>query len=260
MLDHGPTEAEALSHEPVVIATPIKDCAEFLDGYAALLETLTYPHGLVSVALLESDSLDCTYATARQVTARLQPSFRSVDLFKHDYGYRIPPSIRWIPSLQPRRRSILAASRNLLLARSLHDQAWVLWLDADVIEYPPDLIEQLLASGKQIVNAHCVRSYGGATYDLNAWRDRGRLHLGDLRTEGTIVPLHAVGGTVLLVRADLHRAGLHFPEQPYGEGHPLARGDGELETEGLGIMAHDMGASCWGMPALEVLHFDGLAT
>ena len=34
------------------------------------------------------------------------------------------------------------------------------------------------------------------------------------------------------------------------------RGDyrGEIETEGLGIMAHDMGHQCWGMPNLEVRH------
>ena len=30
--------------------------------------------------------------------------------------------------------------------------------------------------------------------------------------------------------------------------------EGELETEGLGIMAIDMGYQCWGMPNLEVLH------
>jgi peptide chain release factor subunit 1 len=31
---------------------------------------------------------------------------------------------------------------------------------------------------------------------------------------------------------------------------------GELETEGLGIMAGDMGYQCWGMPNLEILHAD----
>jgi Anp1 len=252
--------ASAGPDDRILVATPVKDCANFLGGYAALLERLTYPHALISIALLESDSMDETYLAAQQVVAGLRSTFGAVQLFKCDYGYRIPSTIRWIPSLQPRRRSILAASRNQLLARSLRDHAWVLWLDADVIDYPPDLIEQLLATGKQIVNAHCVRSYGGVTYDLNAWRDRGRLHLGDLRGEGPVVRLHAVGGTVLLVRGDLHRDGLHFPEEPYGDGNPLARDGGELETEGLGIMAHDMGASCWGMPGLEVLHFDALAS
>jgi len=29
---------------------------------------------------------------------------------------------------------------------------------------------------------------------------------------------------------------------------------GEIETEGLGIMAHDMGHDCWGLPNLEIKH------
>ena len=32
------------------------------------------------------------------------------------------------------------------------------------------------------------------------------------------------------------------------------RYQGEMETEGLGIMANDMGYDCWGMPNLEILH------
>jgi peptide chain release factor subunit 1 len=95
----------------------------------------------------------------------------------------------------------------------------------------------------------------GPTFDHNGWRDQGRYHLDDLRAEGDLVELDAVGGTVLLVRADLHRDGLIFPSFPYGRANPRIRGErGELETEGLGIMAHDMGHQCWGMPHVEVIH------
>ena len=40
--------------------------------------------------------------------------------------------------------------------------------------------------------------------------------------------------------------------------HPL-RGShvGEIETEGLAIMAKDMGIECWGLPDLEIRHFPG---
>ena len=111
---------------------------------------------------------------------------------------------------------MLAKSRNHLLFHALDDEDWVLWLDVDVIEYPPDLIERLLATGKEIVQPHCVLDYGGPTFDCNGWRDQGRLHLDDLRDEGELVELDAVGGTVLLVRADLHRDGLVFPPFLYG--------------------------------------------
>jgi hypothetical protein len=128
----------------------------------------------------------------------------------------------------------------------------------DVVEYPPDVIERLLATGKDIVMPNCVRDYGGTSFDLNAWRDHGRRHLHDLRGEGPLVPLDAVGGTMLLVRADVHRDGVVFPPFPYGRANPRIRIDnhwlGEIETEGLGIMAADAGVQCWGMPHLEIRH------
>src|SRR5207237_5827425 len=103
---------------------------------------------------------------------------------------------------------------------------------------------------------HCVLKYGGPTFDRNAWRDQGKLHIDDLRGEGDVVELHTVGATMLLIRADLHRDGLIFPPFAYGKGNGRIRpGEPrEFETEGLGIMADDMGHSCWALPALEILH------
>ena len=86
--------------------------------------------------------------------------------------------------------------------------------------------------------------------------------MNDLRSEGDVVPLDSVGGTMLLIRADVHRDGLIFPPFLYGKRNPLIRadnflapGEGEIETEGLGVMARDMGYECWGMPNLEILHY-----
>ncbi|MGH7966965.1 MAG: hypothetical protein ACRERD_34940, partial [Candidatus Binatia bacterium] len=122
--------------------------------------------------------------------------------------------------------------------------------------------------------------FGGRSFDLNAWRDKGKYHLHDLRQEGDLVRLHAVGGTMLFVRADIHRDGLIFPPFLYGKRNPLIRKHnffvrkrdllrlknirnilrrqslGEIETEGLGMMAHDMGYQCWGMPNVEIRHSD----
>jgi hypothetical protein len=153
------------------------------------------------------------------------------------------------------RRSILAKSRNHLLFRALTDEDWVLWLDVDVIEYPADIIERLLATKKSIVHPNCVRDYGGPSFDQNAWRGPEKQHLSDLRNEGELVRLDTVGGTMLLIKADIHRDGLIFPPIPYGRPNPRVREDTpEIETEGLGFMAADMGHQCWGMPLLEIKH------
>jgi hypothetical protein len=186
----------------------------------------------------------------------MRGQFRRVGLWKRDFGYELPHGIhRGAEEIQFERRVVLAKSRNHLLSHALDDEEWVLWLDVDVIEYPPDIIERLIATGKDIVQPHCVLDYHGPTFDQNGWRDKGRLHLDDLRSAGEIVELDAVGGTMLLVRADLHRDGLVFPCFPYGEPNPRIRPErGELETEGLGMMAHDMGHQAWGLPNLEIRH------
>jgi peptide chain release factor subunit 1 len=250
----------------VLILTPVKDAADCLEGYVRGLRQLSYPHRLISLGFLESDSADSTFRDLQRHARALRREFRRVELWKQDFGFRIPPGVpRWAPELQVERRRVLARSRNHLLSRTLRDEAWVLWLDVDIVEYPADLVERLLATGKEIVQPHCVREYGGPSFDHNAWRDHGRLHLDDLRGEGELVQLDAVGGTVLLVNADLHREGLVFPTFLYGTANPYVRTgrqhhpaegqrDGEIETEGLGMLARDMGYRCWGMPHLEVRH------
>ena len=243
-------------HERVLILTPVKDAAKFLPTYARLLQRLTYPARLISIGLLEGDSADGTWRALGRCRAVLARRFSRVETWKRDFGFRLPRGVpRWAPEIQAPRRSIIARSRNHLLARALDDEDWVLWIDVDVIDYPRDVIQRLLATQKHIVTPNCVLEPGGRSFDLNAWRDHGRLHLHDLRREGELVRLDAVGGTMLLVRADLHRDGLVFPAFPYGRASRYARADNpELDTEGLGIMARDMGHQCWGMPRLEIRH------
>jgi glycosyltransferase involved in cell wall biosynthesis len=268
--------------DKILILTPVKDAVGFLDGYFKSLYKLIYPHSLISLGFLESDSKDNTYCKLEERLPELKRNFRSVELWKKDFGFQIPSGIpRWSGHIQIKRRTALTKSRNHLLFHALDDEDWVLWLDVDVVEYPPDIIEKLLETGKDIVQPNCVKQYGGISHDLNAWRDKGKLHLHDLREEGDLVKLHSVGGTMLLIKGDIHRDGLIFPPFLYGNKNPLIRNNnfffckkreilfsrelpsflkrkyvGEIETEGLGVMAYDMGCECWGMPNLEIRHRD----
>jgi hypothetical protein len=242
--------------EKVIILTPLKNAAPFLESYFSLLQKLSYPHDCLSIGFLESDSSDGTFELLQGHIEKHASHFRRVEAWKKDFGYQLPSGMhRGAAPIQAIRRTVLARSRNHLLFRALDDEHWVLWLDVDVIDYPADVLERLIASMKAIVTPNCVLDWGGPSFDLNAWRDQGKLHLDDLRSEGDLVRLDAVGGTMLLIRADIHREGLIFPTFLYGRENPLARpGRGEIETEGLGIMARDMGHQCWGMPRLEIRH------
>jgi len=247
--------------ESVLVLTPVKNAARFLDTYFAAMEKLTYPPSLISLGFLESDSDDQTYERLRERLDRVRSRYAAAEIWCKDFNFRIPYGLpRWAEAIQIARRKILAKARNHLLFHALKNQDWVLWLDVDVIDYPPDLIERLIATERDIVHPHCVTRYGGPTFDLNAWREHGNVHMDVLRGGPDLVRLDAVGGTVLLVRADVHRDGLVFPCFPYGAANPAIRHPhplqikGELETEGLGILAIDMGYQCWGIPNLEVLH------
>ena len=246
----------------VLILTPMKTASRYLDGYFAALEALTYPHHLLSLGVLEGDSDDDTYARLERLMPAACPRFHSKGLFKKDFGTVIPPHIpRHTAVYQSSRRAVLARARNHLLFNALRAHDWVLWLDVDVVEFPADIIQRLIALDLDIVHPHCVQAYGGETFDRNAWVDNGRVHMEALRGRER-VRLDSVGGTMLLVRADRHRDGLVFPPFFYGaqsrwarSPHPM-RGSlvGEIETEGLGVMAKDMGIECWGLPDLEILH------
>ena len=144
--------------------------------------------------------------------------------------------------------------RNELVGQALQDEDWVLWVDADITGFSDDVLTTLLSTGGRIVHPNAVRLPGGPSMDLNAWtierqispevmaawiRDGlyqpptsfHRLYLSDMRYRD-VVPLHGVGGTMLLVDANLHRAGLLFPENPYRF---------LIETEGFGMAARDLG-------------------
>jgi glycosyltransferase involved in cell wall biosynthesis len=244
----------------ILILTPVKSAARYLASYFGRLNTLTYPRELLSLGVLEGDSDDRTYASVESSLPSL--GFRRTGLWKKDFHLALPPGVpRFEAVYQFTRRAVLARARNHLLFRALDDEDWVLWLDVDVVDYPANILEQLVAIDRDIVHPHCVTEPGGPTFDLNAWRDQGAVHMDKLRGQD-IVRLDAVGGTMLLIRADRHRDGLVFPPFFYGRRspwirptHPLSGGDlGEIETEGLGIMAKDMGLECWGLPDLEILH------
>lgn len=250
----------SMTEPTVLILTPMKNAMPVLDSYCRLIETLDWPAAQLAIGILEGDSSDGTWEALQPLKARLGARAKRVELFKKDYGFQIPPGLpRWTPAFQVARRQILARARNQLLFRALADEDYVLWIDADIVSAPAGAIATLIGTGFDIVTPNCVTTPGGPSFDHNAWTDMGERHLSDCRGAGR-VRLQSVGGTMLLVRADLHRDGLIFPPYRYGNESPHARpvhpvwGRGEIETEGLATMALDMGVQPWGLPDFEIVH------
>lgn len=249
----------------ILVATPVKDAEPHLESFMDALCATGYPTEKLSLAFLESDSRDATAASVEQLLSRHASRFARTQLLRRNFGFHLNVE-RWEVPVQRQRREILARSRNLLVEQALSDEDWVLWIDADVVSWPRDIIHRLLGTGHSIVTPHCVREPGGSSYDLNTFvfrdpqardgdehlvdgiyqppRGETRRYLDSYRDRDE-VEVDAVGGTMLLVNAGLHRGGLRFPALPY---------HGFLETEGLGLMARDFGVTCWGLPKIEIIH------
>lgn len=173
----------------------------------------------------------------------------------------------------------MSRARNSLLFTTLGPStAWVLWLDSDIIETAPTLIQDLASHDKPVIVPNCMQRYRSSEtgkseirpYDYNSWQDSAAAQaLGDKmgqdeiilegyhdmatyrtlmamladknegRDQRKIMSLDGVGGTALLVKAEVHRDGAMFP--PFAFYHLI-------ETEGFAKMARRLGWSCWGLP------------
>lgn len=116
--------------------------------------------------------------------------------------------------------------------------------------------EALQAKSRNALRA--CSSAGSGELQLEGYGRTGALYVHKLRrfvgsraAEGDkigacgLARVDGVGGGMLLVRAQLHRHGLIFPVSPYRH---------RIETEGLAMMALDMGEMAYAVPLLEVQH------
>lgn len=177
------------------------------------------------------------------------------------------------------RRAAMAKARNSLLFTTLGPTtSWVLWLDGDIVETPTSIIQDLARHNKAIIVPNCFQRFRNSTghmdtrpYDYNSWveselgRDLAKdMDEDDILLEGysematyrTLlarmhegegidddphleVELDGVGGTALLVKAEVHRDGAMFP--PFAFYHLI-------ETEGFAKMASRLGWKSFGLP------------
>lgn len=176
------------------------------------------------------------------------------------------------------RRSALASMRNQLMLRSIADEQHLLWLDADVVELSPGIVQRMLLHSEQnenagIITAECHQNQMD-NYDKNAWKlsssSQSRLlgpiadgdrenavnelvatrdfvpALIDKTIDDDLFALDSVGGTILYIRADLVRQGVTFPlYNAVGTTWSQAGWIG-VETEGICYVARSAkGGGCY---------------
>ncbi|KAJ2803337.1 Mannan polymerase II complex anp1 subunit [Coemansia guatemalensis] len=270
------TELREITSEPdpdsVLILTPIKDSAEYLDRYFSLIDRLDYPRSSISIAFLVSDSIDKMQQILVQKQKQYQQDgpeeqrFNQFEIYRQDFFY----------ILSHRQRHDFKMQRERQTMRALKDEQWVIWIDGDLEEYPPTIIKDLMAYDKDIIVPACMENRtkaGGpirhTLYDHNAWQETdvsrkmlaglkdtdflaedtkyirsGRRYMDEFKNE-EIVPLDGIGGTFALVKSHVHRSGVVFPTWLV---------EHEVETEGFAKLAKLNGFGVYGLPSYHVIH------
>ncbi|KAH3661413.1 hypothetical protein OGAPHI_006820 [Ogataea philodendri] len=287
------TPMAAYNKERVLILTPL---AKFLDGYWDNLLKLSYPREQIELGFIVPRTADGDAALRKLEVAVKQvqnpkntkePKFAKVTILRQDNEALESQSEkdRHAFKIQKERRAQMAVARNSLLFTTIGPYtSWVLWLDADIVESPRTLIQDLVSHDKPVIAANCYQRYYDndkkedaiRPYDFNNWieSDEGlriASTLGDdeIIVEGyaeiasyrplmghfydpngdvnTEMQLDGVGGTCLMVKADVHRDGAMFPSFPF---YHL------IETEGFAKMAKRLGYEVFGLPNYLVYHFN----
>ncbi|KAJ0414931.1 Anp1-domain-containing protein [Aspergillus carlsbadensis] len=274
--------------ERVLMCTPLRDAASHLPMFFSHLRNLTYPHHLIDLAFLVSDSKDQTNEMLLEMLEELQHDpdrdmpFGEISVIQKDFGQQVNQDVesRHGFAAQAGRRKRMAQARNWLLSATLRPtHSWVYWRDADVLTAPVTILEDLMRHDKDVIVPNVWRPLpdwlgGEQPYDLNSWQEsETALALADtLDEDAVIVEGYAEYAT--------WRPHLAYLRDPYGDPDMEMELDGvggvsilakakvfragvhfpafsfekHAETEGFGKMAKRMGFSVVGLPHYTIWH------
>ncbi|CAK7265426.1 hypothetical protein SEPCBS119000_001506 [Sporothrix epigloea] len=276
------------NEERVLILTPIKDAAPYLSKYFDLLSELTYPHHLIDVAFLVSDSTDETLAVLASELDRVQKRpdrFHSALVVEKDFDFHLSQDVKERHSFEAQgpRRKALGRARNYLLSAALKpEHSWVYWRDVDIVENPKRILEDFIAHDRDVLvpNIWFHRYRDGrdveGRFDYNSWveSDKGRKLTSGLDKDVVLAEgykQYDTGRTYMARMGDwrndkdeeieldgvggvniLVKADVHRS----GINFPCYAFENQAETEGFAKMAKRAGYGVYGLPNYVVWHID----
>lgn len=160
------------NEERILILTPLRNAAPYIEKSFDLLTQLTYPHNLIDLAFLVGDSTDDTLAVLSIELERIQSRtdnipFRSATIIEKDFGVTLSQNVedRHGFAAQGPRRKAMGRARNYLLSAALKpEHSWVYWRDVDIVDSPSKIIEDFIAHDRDVLvpstysaSPHCGR-------------------------------------------------------------------------------------------------------
>lgn len=274
--------------ERILLCVPLREAENHLPMFFSHLHNLTYPHHLIDLAFLVSDSQDRTLEVLTESLESLQAEedpkmpYGEVSVIEKDFGQSVNQDAesRHGFAAQASRRKLMAQARNWLLSAALRPyHSWVYWRDVDVETAPFTILEDLMRHNKDVIVPNVWRPLpewlgGEQPYDLNSWQEsETALALADtLDEDAVIVEGYAEYAT--------WRPHLAYLRDPYGDPDMEMEIDGvggvsilakarvfrsgvhfpafsfekHAETEGFGKMSRRMDYSVVGLPHYTIWH------
>lgn len=284
------TKKAVANEERVLILTPLKDAAPYLSKYFELIAELTYPHHLIDIAFLVSDSTDDTLAVLASELDRIQKrpdniAFRSAMVVEKDMNFKLSQNVQdrhGFEAQGPRRKNMGRARNYLLSAAMKPEHSWVYWRDVDIVDSPKKIIEDFIAHDRDVLvpNIWFHRYRDGrdveGRFDYNSWveTDKGRRLQNSLDKDVVLAEgykQYDTGRTYMARMGDwrndkdeeieldgiggvniLVKADVHRS----GINFPCYAFENQAETEGFAKMAKRAGYGVYGLPNYVVWHID----
>lgn len=153
--------------ERILLCVPLREAEAHLPMFFSHLNNFTYPHHLIDLAFLVSDSKDRTLEVLTEGMEGLQADedwnmhYGEISIIEKDFGQKVNQDAesRHGFAAQASRRKLMAQARNWLLTAALRPyHSWVYWRDVDVETAPFTILEDLMRHNKDvIVPSKCCR-------------------------------------------------------------------------------------------------------
>lgn len=146
--------------ERVLLCAPLRDAESHLPMFFSHLRNFTYPHHLIDLAFLVSDSKDNTLSLLTKLLQDLQSDpdpkqpYGEISILEKDFGQKVNQDVesRHGFAAQASRRKLMAQARNWLLSAALRPtHSWVYWRDVDVETAPFTILEDLMRHNKDVI-------------------------------------------------------------------------------------------------------------
>ena len=215
----------------VLVVTPVRKAARWLPFFRGSFERLSYPREKLSFAFAVGQASDDSYGHV----SKFKETFKNVTI-----GHvNLPGHNRFMK---------LTQIRNKIIEENLKDQEYVWSIDSDIVNFPPNILDQLIDHDVDIVAPLVLIEGTNRFYDILAFLYQGKQFTHALPycpacKRNELFEVDSVG-TCYLARSDIFKQGIKYSTH-----------EGKISEQICFCQeARKKGFKIWVDPTIKVLH------